>query len=50
MNNLSWVCGFVDAKIGASDKDLPVKMGSFNNYVDKRDIYSVKDLIIHEIK
>ena len=25
MNNLSPYCGLVDAKIGASDKDLPVK-------------------------
>ena len=24
MNNLSSYCGLVDAKIGASDKDLPV--------------------------
>ena len=26
MNNLSSYCGLVDAKIRASDKDLPVKM------------------------
>ena len=24
MNNMSWYCGLVDAKIRASDKDLPV--------------------------
>ena len=24
MKNLSWYCGIVDAKIRASDKDLPV--------------------------
>ena len=27
MNNLSSYCGLVDAKIGASDKDLPVRNG-----------------------
>ena len=27
MNNLSWCCGLVDAKIRASDKDLPVLLG-----------------------
>ena len=27
MNNLSSYCGLVDAKIGASDKDLPVQRG-----------------------
>ena len=26
MNNLSSYCGLVDAKIGASDKDLPVSL------------------------
>ena len=29
MNNLSSYCGLVDAKIGASDKDLPVPGARF---------------------
>ena len=28
MNNLSWYCGLVDAKIRASDKNLPVQLAS----------------------
>ena len=31
MNNLSSYCGLVDAKKGASDKDLPVFQLSFTN-------------------
>ena len=30
MNNLSSYCGLVDAKIRASDKDLPVKVERLN--------------------
>ena len=34
MNNLSSYCGFVDAKIGASDKDLPVLWTLFSIYLN----------------
>ena len=33
MNNLSSYCGLVDAKIKASDKDLPVKAFIFDQYI-----------------
>ena len=33
MNNLSSYCGLVDAKIRASDKDLPVQ-----DYVSEKDL------------
>ena len=32
MNNLSSYCGLVDAKIRASDKDLPVQMEMIKNF------------------
>ena len=36
MNNLSSYCGLVDAKIRASDKDLPVSQKEITSYYKKR--------------
>ena len=38
MNNLSLYCGLVDAKIRASDKDLPLplSLGMSNNFGEKK--------------
>ena len=41
MNNLSSYCGLVDAKIRASDKDLPVTSYNFTHNIEKK-----KDLLI----
>ena len=35
MNNLSSYCGLVDAKIGASDKDLPVHFSTPDQTLDR---------------
>jgi hypothetical protein len=35
MNNLSSYCGLVDAKIRASEKDLPVLITPAGNYTTK---------------
>ena len=37
MNNLSTYCGLVDAKIRASDKDLPVRMVKFYGNLKNRE-------------
>ena len=36
MNNLSSYCGLVDAKIRASDKDLPVQETTVNRFLKKK--------------
>ena len=42
MNNLSSYCGLVDAKIRASDKDLPVH-GFYQNFQDTDESRFMKD-------
>ena len=46
MNNLSSYCGLVDAKIRASDKDLPVK--KTQEYIDKQNNLNQEPIEINE--
>ena len=39
MNNLLSYCGLIDAKIRASDKDLPVHIVFYMNYMFETDVY-----------
>ena len=46
MNNLSSYCGLVDAKIRASDKDLPVQKVSANNMNIKKELPEIFQSIL----
>ena len=42
MNNLSSYCGLVDAKIRASDKDLPVLLSTYNKHTSDLNVVKVR--------
>ena len=45
MNNLSSYCGLVDAKIRASEKDLPVQVANFQQKMKLRKCLQVVELL-----